>query len=88
LIVAVSAHTLFSGNDETRSLTDSHVMTPHPLFAPEVNAPPWLPRLLMQLHRARDDFERHSRLPLLRLAAAVLLALLALGTAGGLIATP
>jgi hypothetical protein len=42
----------------------------------------------MQLYRARDDIERHNRLPLLRLAAAALLALLALGTAGGLIATP
>lgn len=45
-------------------------------------------RFQEQLLRWRfDAVEAPSRLPLLRLALAVLVALLALGTAGGLIAT-
>ncbi len=50
--------------------------------------PSLLLRMQEQLQRARGDdgFEHASRLPLLRLAAAVLVALLALGTASGLIA--
>jgi hypothetical protein len=52
-----------------------------------------LPRLLLsfqeQLSNLRaDPLEQTSRLPLLRLAVAVLVALLALGTAGGLLAAP
>jgi hypothetical protein len=52
-----------------------------------------LPRLLLsfqeQLLQMRfDPLEQTPRLPLLRLAAAVLVALLALGTAGGLLAAP
>jgi hypothetical protein len=57
-------------------------------FPSIANRPSLLLRVQEHLQRARadDGFERASRLPLLRLAAAVLVALLALGTASGLIA--
>ncbi len=49
--------------------------------------PHWLHRLHVQLREVRAETQHVLRLPLLRLAAAVLLALLALGTASGLIAS-
>ncbi len=51
------------------------------------HTPQWLHRLHVQLRWMRADAQHLSRLPLLRLAAAVFVALLALGTASGLIAS-
>jgi hypothetical protein len=53
----------------------------------ESPGPHWLHRLHVQLRWMRADVRQTSRLPLLRLACAVLVALLALGTASGLIAS-
>jgi hypothetical protein len=49
------------------------------------HSPQWLHRLHVQLRWMRADVQQMNRLPLLRLAAAVLVALLALATASGLI---
>jgi hypothetical protein len=51
------------------------------------HAPHWWHRLHVQLHWVRADLQQTNRLPLLRLAAAVLVALLALATASGLLAS-
>jgi hypothetical protein len=51
------------------------------------HAAPWLHRLHLRLRSLRADAQRTHRLPLLRLAGAVLVALLALGTASGLLAS-
>jgi hypothetical protein len=48
------------------------------------SSPHWWYRLYVQLRWMRADAQQTSRLPLLRLAAAVLVALLALATASGL----
>jgi hypothetical protein len=59
----------------------------HRTFIPSAaQAPQWLHRLHVQLRWLRADVRQMNRLPLLRLAGAVLVALLALGTASGLIA--
>jgi hypothetical protein len=61
----------------------------HRTFIPSAaHAPQWLHRLHVQLRWLRADVRQMNRLPLplLRLAGAVLVALLALGTASGLIA--
>jgi hypothetical protein len=52
----------------------------------EAPALQWLRRLHVQLRWVRADARQMNRLPLLRLAGAVLVALLALATASGLIA--
>lgn len=59
----------------------------HRTFIPSAaHAPQWWHRLHVQLRWLRADVRQMNRLPLLRLAGAVLVALLALGTASGLIA--
>ncbi len=55
-------------------------------ITPTAHAPQWLHRLHVQLRWLRADVRQMDRLPLLRLAGAVLVALLALATASGLIA--
>jgi hypothetical protein len=55
-------------------------------ITPEAHSPQWLHRLHVQLRWMRADVRQMNRLPLLRLAGAVLVALLALATASGLIA--
>ena len=55
------------------------------VIAATSHAPHWWQRLHVQLRSSRADAQQMNRLPLLRLAAAVLLALLALATASGLI---
>ncbi len=82
------AHTLFRGNDAAPCLTDSHFMTPRSHLSPASNAPLWLHRLHLQFRWALTDVLGPHRLPLFRLVAAVLVALLALGTASGLISSP
>ena len=52
----------------------------------EAHATQWLHRLYVHLRWARVDWRQMNRVPLLRLAGAVLVALLALATASGLIA--
>ena len=60
----------------------------HRTFIPtSACSPHWWHRLHEQLRWMRADAQHLSRLPLLRLAAAVFVALLALGTASGLIAS-
>jgi hypothetical protein len=83
--LAAFAHTPFRGNDETQRLVDSPFMAQRTFITSDNHLPPWLRRLHVQLRWARDDAQHIDRLPLLRLAAAVLVALLALATAGGLI---
>jgi hypothetical protein len=63
-------------------------MTQRTYFTSFGSRPSLLLRVQEQLQRVRGDdaFERASRLPLLSLAAAVLVALLALATASGLVA--
>jgi hypothetical protein len=58
------------------------------LISTAAHAPQWLHRLHVQLRWMRADDRQMNRLPLLRLAGAVLVALLALATASGLIASP
>ncbi len=53
-------------------------------IATSASSPHWWHRLHEQLRWMRADAQQTSRLPLLRLAAAVLVALLALATASGL----
>ncbi len=52
---------------------------------PAATAPQWLRRLQVQLRWMRADVRQTNRLPLLRLAGAVLVALLALAMASGLV---
>jgi hypothetical protein len=63
-------------------------MTQRTYFTSFGSRPSLLLRVHEQLQRVRGDdaFEHASRLPLLSLAAAVLVALLALATASGLVA--
>jgi hypothetical protein len=63
-------------------------MTPRTHSSPESNVPLWLHRLYLQFRWALADVMSPHRLPLLRLVGAVLVALLALGTASGLINSP
>jgi len=63
-------------------------MTPRLFITTEAHLPQWLRRLHVRLHWLRVDSRRTDRLPMLRLAGAVLVALLALATASGLIAAP
>ena len=51
----------------------------------ETPSPQWLHRLHVQLRWVRTEARHMNRLPLLRLAGAVLVALLALATASGLV---
>lgn len=53
---------------------------------PAAPAPQWLRRVHVQFRSVRADVRQMNRLPLLRLAGAVLVALLALAIASGLIA--
>ena len=80
---AAFAHTPFRGNDETPQRTDSLLMAHHTFITAAARLPQWLHRLQVQLRWMRAD--TMNRLPLLRLAAAVLVALLALATASGVI---
>jgi hypothetical protein len=82
---AAFAHTPFRGNDDAGRLADSEHMAHRTFFATEAHATQWLHRLHVHLRWARADFRQTNHLPLLRLAGAVLLALLALATASGLI---
>jgi hypothetical protein len=60
-------------------------MSQRTFFSRDAHSPRWLRRLQAQLRWARADAPEMNRLPLLRLAGAVLVALLALATASGLI---
>jgi hypothetical protein len=60
-------------------------MSPRTFLPRDAHAPQWLRRLQAQLRWARADAPEMNRLPLLRLAGAVLVALLALAAASGLI---
>ena len=82
---ALFAHTPFRGNDETPCLADSQPMAHRTFIAAAAPSPHWRHRLHVQLRWMRTDVQQMNRLPLLRLAAAVLVALLALATASGLI---
>ena len=55
------------------------------VIAAATQGPHWWQRLHLQLRSRQADAQQMNRLPLLRLAAAVLVALLALATASGLI---
>ena len=84
---ALVARTPFRGNDETGPLADSRSMAQRSFTTAAAHAPQWMHRLHVQLRWARADLQQTSRLPLLRLTAAVLVALLALATASGLLAS-
>ncbi len=60
-------------------------MTHRTFIADTAHSPHWWHRLHVQWRWMRADVQQMDRLPLLRLAAAVLVALLALATASGLI---
>jgi hypothetical protein len=60
-------------------------MSQRTFLSPDAHSPQWLRRLQVQLRGARADAPEMNRLPLLRLAGAVLVALLALAAASGLI---
>lgn len=79
-------HTPFRGNDESHGLADSAPMAHRTLISDAAHWPQWLHRLHVQWRQVRTDERQTNRLPLLRLAGAVLVALLALATAGGLVA--
>lgn len=85
--VALIARTPFRGNDETQRLVDSRCMAHRTFVNSAAHAAPWLHRLHLRLRSMRADAQQTHRLPLLRLAGAVLVALLALGTASGLLAS-
>jgi hypothetical protein len=61
-------------------------MTHRTLIADATHSPHWWHRLHVQWRWMRANAQQMDRLPLLRLAAAVLVTLLALATASGLIA--
>ena len=61
-------------------------MAQRSLAPPAAPASQWLRRLQVQLRTVHAELQQMDRLPLLRLAAAVLVALLALAAASGLIA--
>ena len=84
-MMGLGAHTLFRGNDETSRLADSLLMTHRTFIADAAHPPHWWHRLQVQWRWMRADVQQMDRLPLLRLAAAVLVALLALATASGLV---
>jgi hypothetical protein len=79
------AHTPFRGNDEPSRLADSLLMAHRTFITTAPHSPHWWHRLHVQWRWMRTDVQHMNRLPLLRLAAAVLVALLALATASGLI---
>jgi hypothetical protein len=60
-------------------------MTHRTFIADAAHSPPWWHRLQLQWRWMRADVQQMDRVPLLRLAAAVLVALLALATASGLV---
>jgi hypothetical protein len=78
-------HSPFRGNDETPSLADSRFMAHRTFITTALHSPHWWHRLHVQWRWMRVDVQQMGRLPLLRLAAAVLVALLALATASGLV---
>ena len=80
------SHTPFRGNDESHGFADSAPMAHRTFTTDAAHWPHWLHRLHVQWRWMRADERQTNRLPLLRLAGAVLVALLALATAGGLVA--
>ena len=67
-------------------MADSSLMAHRTFITTATPASHWWHRLHVQWRWMRADAQQMGRLPLLRLAAAVLVALLALATASGLIA--